>query len=150
MPMTAGTPTAAPHVVTPDSVAAVAPAWSIDGTRIAFIGAFATGNDVGIVSDDGAGGVQQPTRGAGAIRVRWSRAERLDLLLVSGSWGADTLSLRTITTEGGVTARHPEVSFGSTSAEGFFDVSRLGSKLVWTRRQALGDLWLLQAESGSY
>ena len=72
-------------------------------------------------------------------------------LLVSGRWGGDELSLREVDASTGRSTRlEPPVVLGPIGGYGQFSVASDGHLLALTDEQAHGDLWPLEAESGTF
>jgi Tol biopolymer transport system component len=147
-----GAPAGEPYAVTGSDVGAQAPAWSPDGTRIAFVGARGRASEVYIVSvpataGESAQSARAVTAGAEAFRVRWDPTS--GDLLMSGTWRTSRSVMTRIAPDGSAMRPvQPEVLFGQDGATttGFFDVSRDGRWLVWTREAKRGDVWLLDAK----
>jgi len=147
-PIADGRPAGTARAVTSGDRVDIAPAWSPDGRAIAFIGS-STGDEdeVWIAPADGSGAARRVTVGAGAQRVRWERSS--GLLLVSGSWGAAEMRLRRVHPEDG---RSGEPIPSILIADGLvdLDVSPDGRLVAFARAEHRGDLWLLEAQAGSY
>jgi Tol biopolymer transport system component len=126
------------------------PAWSADGSRVAFIRSQETAADVWSVAADRPCVPSRLTQGADARFVRWDAARRS--LLVSGTWGTRTLSLRRLAVAGGgeAAALEPPVDLGDADAYGDFDLSANGLLLAFVRYEQRGDVWVLDVGRGSF
>ncbi len=78
-PVSEGKPAGPPIRITSDTMYAIGPVWSPDGTRIAYLGEIEGSSEVWIVPADGRTPGKQITSGARAQTVRWDFAERLAL-----------------------------------------------------------------------
>jgi len=149
LPMANGKATGEPTRVTRGAVSAYAPSWAPDGGEIAFIGVDRNESDVWIVRADGGGAERRVTTGCGAVRVRWDPTTVG--LLVSAGNGEDRISLWSVSSGGGpLAAVRPAVVFGPPDAAAVFDVSKNGALLLFQRQTLRGDVWVLEAERGSY
>ena len=149
LPVSDGRPAGEPRRVTRGDAGAYAPSWSPDGREIAFIGVGTAESDVWVVPADGSGPERRLTTGCGAVRVRWDPLT--GGLLVSARNREDRISLWSIPREGGpLTAVSPPILFGPPEAEAVFDVSNDGSLILFQRQTLKGDVWVLQAEKGTY
>ncbi len=137
------------RAISPAGISAYAPAWSPDGKWIAFpVSSGESQGEVFIVPARG-GEARQVTREAEAKRIRWDVIT--GALLVSGAWGEDHATLRIVPVDGGEpTPFTPAVVFGEWDATGIFDLSPDGRFLIYSRENLGGDIWALQAESGTY
>jgi len=127
---------------------ATAPCWSPDGTRIAVVGEGDPGGDIWLVPARG-GTARRLTHGAGMRRVRWDAGG--DALLAMGMWGGGRPALRRVSADDGrLLDGEPPVAFASSQSGIFFDASRDGRYLAFTREESTGDIWLLQAESRAF
>ena len=125
-----------------------APAWSPDGTAIAFIGETSEeGLDAWVVPADGVSAARRVTRRAGAERVRWDRST--GHLIVTGMWGSTKITPRRFRVVDG-TEGEPISDVLLTRSFPDFDVSADGNWLAFNREERRGDLWLLEAQVGSY
>jgi Tol biopolymer transport system component/serine/threonine protein kinase len=130
-------------------VLAFSPAWSPDGQTIAFVGSDSIGNEAWIVPADGGGRARRLTTGANITRVRWDALE--GDLLACGTWGADRFSLRRLPTHGAVPAPLDlSIDAGPATSMPTFDLPADGRSVVLTREEVSGDIWLLEAQRGSY
>lgn len=143
-------PVGEPRQVTHSSMGTgYAPVWSPDGTEIAYACSVGSLEEVCIVPVDGSSDPRTVTRGARADRLRWHAGS--GLLYVSGTWGEETVSIRTVDPSGtGLRALEPPVDLGRADAAGYFDVSADGNVLVYVHEIREGNIWVMQAESGSY
>jgi len=140
-----GRPEGPEHQITRGDWHAEAPEWSPDGSEIAYVtGPEGTEAEVWVVQKDGAGQPRRVTTGAGAIRVRWPRK---DEMVVSGRWGANTLSLRSVNPVTGVsTPFDPPLVIGYDETLCDFDIDLVRGLVVFTsggKRQ--GNIWVLNA-----
>lgn len=148
-PVAAGRAAGPARQVTHGDGTAWAPTWSPAGDRIAYLRWSGEGSEVWIVDADGNGAEHRVTDGAQAARTRWHPSGRQ--LYVSGRWGTKETTLRLVSTaDGRATALNPPVVFGKAEFSGDFDLSRDGRLLVCTKEKLSGDLWVLEAEAGSY
>jgi eukaryotic-like serine/threonine-protein kinase len=117
------------------------PAWSPDGRRIAYIALSASVPEVWITQSDGAGQARKVSSGAGASWVRW---HPLGLgIIVNGSWGARSLSLRLLDPDSqAITAFRPPVLIGEPARGETFDVSLDGRSVAFSRVSRTGDVWV--------
>jgi Tol biopolymer transport system component len=147
-PIAGGEPAGTARAVTSGDRMDLAPAWSPDGRAIAFIGS-STGDEgeVWIAPADGVTTARRVTAGAGAQRVRWERSS--GLLLVSGHWGAAEMTLRRVRPDDGHSGE-PIAAVLIADQLFDFDVSADGKRVAFARAQHRGDLWLLEAQAGSY
>jgi len=137
-----------PVQITRGEVWANAPSWSPDGTRIAFVGVTENDREVWIVPLDGSAAPHQVTKGAEAIKVKWEATGKS--LLVSGTWGQRRASLRRVSlSDGRAREMVPRTEFGE-EARGLFDLSRDGRLLVYCSGDSKGNIWVSEAEKGSY
>jgi len=144
LPVRDGKRAGPPRPLTGAGVTAFAPAWCPDGSAIAFVGPGENQWEVWAVPLDG-GEAHPVTRGAGAFRVRYDPGS--DHLLVSGNWGEDRRTLRTVSCASGQPMdEKPLVLFGGAGADAFFDISSDGALIAFVRQSdSEGDIWLLEA-----
>lgn len=148
-PVAGGRPAGAARRLTSGETTDMAPAWSPDGTQVAYIGQSDKGVEVWIVRADGGGAPRRITTGAGARRVRWDRTGRR--LLVSGAFGEDDITLRSMTPDGTAIAPFdPPVRFGIGSSQWDFDLSADDRLLAYSQEEVRGDIWVLEARPGSF
>jgi len=148
-PVRDGECTGSPTQITRREMGAFAPSWSPDGELIAFVGAGPSGPEIWVIPSDGSSSPRQVTQGAGALRVRWEPSGKS--LLVSGKWGQKWFVLRRVSLGGGRAEETvPPILLGSEATPGVFDVSRDGRLLVYCKEDVRGNIWLLEAERGSY
>jgi Tol biopolymer transport system component len=126
-----------------------APAWSPDSSAIAFIVANdRDGREVWTAAASG-GEARPLTTGARAQRVAWDPSSHL--LLVSGYWGSDQISIRRIdATVPGAPPSDPLAWLGAIPTLIDFSLSRDGRLLAFARPEPRGDVWILDAERGKY
>jgi hypothetical protein len=120
----------------------MAPEWSPDDAWIAYTAEpTASGGDVWVTRSDGSGAPQRITTGAGALRIRWIKA---DQMVVSGTWGAATLSARLVNPDTrAVTPPAPPIVFGEDLAMCDFDVDLAHGRVVFSRVTRKGNVWKL-------
>ncbi len=147
-PIAQGRPAGAARQLTTGAGVDTAPAWSPDGKAIAFIGMMGDWADVWIVPADGGGAARRVTQGAAAERVRWERSS--GLLIVSGKWGEEDISLRRVRPADGRDGEPIPGILLRREAYSDFDASPDGKWLAFSREERRGDLWLLKAQEGSY
>jgi hypothetical protein len=82
------------------------------------------------------------------MRVRWEGST--DRLLVSGKWGGGEYELRRVRLDGsGAEPLEPPVWFGPEQ-NALFDVSPDGRLIAYSKQKLKGNVWLLEAEEGSF
>ncbi len=144
-----GRPAGIPVRIDTPGVACDAPVWSPDGRQIAFVSMSKEEPEVYLVDVKGGGGIRKITSGAHALRARWYVTGKE--LLVSGTWGEDTFSLRSVSAAGGPSrAFTPPVVFGGKEAVAIFDVSSDGRLLVFPQEKSVGNVWVLESRRGAY
>jgi TolB protein len=120
------------------------PAWSPDGSEIAFRRDDGKDQDVWIVPSDGSAAPHQLTQGVSARQVRWEPDGQS--LLVSGTWGEHSVSLRRVSAvTGEARPLAPAVVVGGAAAFGIFDLSDDGGLLGFVQEATAGDIWMLEA-----
>jgi len=146
-PFTDGRRTGDPRQLTSSSTSNSLPAWSPDNEHVAFIGR-TEGDDAEVFVTHVRGGDPRPvTSGAQAVMVHWESPAGL---LVSGTWGGQSPTLRRVALENAKSLpMTPEVRFGNVGLGGF-DVSLDGHVLLALAQEARGDVWLLEAKPGAY
>jgi Tol biopolymer transport system component len=123
-------------------------AWSPDGRSIAYLGGADEDWDVWITSVDETEPPRQVTFGADCRFLRWNHAT--GNLLVSGRWGEETVTLREVDPiTGRIAPLERPIDFGQAAEYGMFDVATDG-RLALTYEEIRGDVWLLEATTGSY
>jgi hypothetical protein len=122
------------------------PAWSPDGSEIAYVALEGTRGEVWIVNAAGARAPRRVTSGAEAVDVRWTATGRL---FVCGFWGSGSLSVRSMTTDGHDVVRVAD-PIGRSPDSFLFDVSRDGRILVLTAEERRGNISVLEAASRIY
>lgn len=144
-----GKRTSTPRCITGKEIAAFAPVWSPDGSMIAFVGMQRNLCEIWIVRSDGSGAARRLTTGANVRRIKWCPST--NMVLASGTWGGEHYELRAVSPENGeVQSLDEPVVFGSKTAYGVFDISSTGRYLVFCREDIRGNIWLLEADEGSY
>jgi Tol biopolymer transport system component len=123
-----------------------APVWSPDGTRIGYL---TQSKDLDwearIAAADGSGTPMSVPSTVGARRIRWNAAS--GLLFVSGFFDRPVLSLRTIDTRTWQPVPlTPPIVFGESEELSDFDVSRDARRLVFSRDQRSGNLFVFEAQ----
>jgi Tol biopolymer transport system component len=140
--MADGHPVGQSRQVTRGAAREMAPEWSPDDAWIAYtVEPTASNGDVWMIRPDGSGGPTRVTAGAGALRIRWVAPERM---VVSGMWGAATLSARFVnplTRE--VTVPSPPIVFGDDPAMCDFDVDPAHGQIAFSRVTRNGNIWKL-------
>ncbi len=125
------------------------PCWSPDGSSVAFVGGTAAFSEVFIVPASGRSETRRMTTGAEARMVRWDSSS--GDLLIAGAWGAGRTELRRLGSSGGeAVPLTPPVVFGDASAVADFQVSRDGALVVYDREDVRGEIWVLEANRGSF
>jgi Tol biopolymer transport system component len=121
------------------------PAWSRDGGDIAYVSESASGSEVWVTRADGSK-PRQVTKGADARFVRWDRSSAT--ILVSGTWGATSLSIRRVDHRSGESRPLQGVpEMGPNSARPMFDLSRDGRLISMSRGAWTGDIWVSDVRS---
>ena len=140
-----GRPAGPPWQLTRGPTREMAPEWSPDGAWIAYTAEpTASSGDVWVTRSDGSGTPRRVTTGAGALRMRWVKP---DQMLVSGSWGAATLSVRFVDPRSGtVTVPTPPIVFGDDPAMCDFDADTTGGRVVFSRVTRTGNIWKLTGQ----
>ena len=128
--------------VTHGDAAKLAPEWSPSDDWIAYVsGPTIADAEVWVTRADGSGTPRRVTTKAGAFRIRWPRENQM---VVSGTWGERTLSLRFVDPNtGAATPLEPPVVLGddprpatstSTSTSGLAVFARSTTRLgnIWT------------------
>ena len=141
-PVANGRPAGPARQLTRGHAREMAPEWSPDGAWIAFTAEpTASTGDVWVIRSDGSGAPRRVTTGAGALRVRWIEPDRM---MVSGSWGAATLSARYVDPHtGAVTVPSPPIVFGDDPAMCDFDVDMKHKRVAFGRVTRTGNIWKL-------
>jgi hypothetical protein len=118
-------------------------AWSPAGDRLAFVSA----GDVWMVASPGCpprgGEVSNPTRvtdGAEARDLAW--VEDGTALLVSGTWGGDSLDIRRVMVGDPTLVPETVLVIGDPRGEGTFGVSRDGRYVSTIATHTRGDIWV--------
>jgi Tol biopolymer transport system component len=144
-----GKPIGAPERLDTPGLTCDAPVWSPDGGGIAFVSRIKNESEVYVVAASGRSGPRKITSGAHAFRARWYRTGKE--LLVSGSWGEDTVSLRVVSAAGAPPRLFtPPVIFGGKDAVAVFDVSLEGRLIVFPQEKPAGNIWVLESREGTY
>jgi Tol biopolymer transport system component len=139
-PVVNGGPAGPAVQVTRGAASEMDPEWSPDGASIAYRAQpTASEADVWVTAADGRGAPRRVTKGAGAYRLRWYQPDRM---LVSGSWGGVTLSVRAVDpATGEATALNPPAVLGDDGDMCDFDVSPDGRLLAFARTSRKGNIW---------
>ena len=142
-PVANGRPAGPARQITRGQAREMAPEWSPDGAWIAYTAEpTASTGDVWVTRSDGSGAPQKVTAGAGALRVRWIKP---DQMMVSGSWGAATLSVRYVDPfTRTVTVPSPPIVFGDDPAMCDFDVDMTQGRVAFGRVTRTGNIWKLK------
>ena len=123
------------------------PAWSPDGRRIACVCQTQSGHEVGVFDVDSDAPPDPVTLGADAVRVLWTDSG--DELLVSGTWGSDRYSLRTVSLNGDRVVAEQDIDLGpDDQLGGLFAVGGGGSLLTYVATEKTGDVWLAEINRG--
>jgi Tol biopolymer transport system component len=141
-PVANGRPAGPARQLTRGEAREMAPEWSPDDKWIAYTSEpTASSGDIWIIRSDGSGVPTRVTTGAGALRVRWIKP---DQMMVSGSWGASTLSVRVVDPlTGTITVPMPPIVFGDDPAMCDFDVDAARGRVVFGRVTREGNIWKL-------
>ena len=141
-PVANGRPAGKAWQVTRGPAREMAPEWSPDDAWIAYTAEpTASNGDVWVIRSDGSGTPRRVTTGAGALRVRWAEPGRM---MVSGSWGAATVSVRFVDpVSGTITVPVPPIVFGDDPAMCDFDVDATRQRVVFSRVTRTGNIWKL-------
>ena len=118
----------------------LAPEWSPDSQWIAYVDEPRTRDaDVWVVRADGIGDARRVTSGARASRIRWVQPDRM---VVSGTWGERSLSLRFVNPKTGEsTPLARPVILGEDPSACDFDIDVEKDMVVFARRKGDGHLW---------
>jgi Tol biopolymer transport system component len=148
-PVEDGRPAGPAKRMTAKEISATAPSWSPDGAFIAFTSFKPGQSEVWIVPADGRGAAKQITTGAMASRTKWDSST--GSLIVSGTWGQGTMTLRRVSPgTGASTPIVPPVIFGLEFAPALFDVSAAGRLVVYSRSEYSGNIWLFETKKGVF
>ena len=141
-PVANGRPAGPARQLTRGQAREMAPEWSPDGAWIAYTTEpTASTGDVWVTRSDGSGTPRRVTTDAGALRVRWIKP---DQMMVSGSWGAATLSVRYVDPlTRTVTVPSPPIVFGDDLAMSDFDVDVKHGRITFGRVTRTGNIWKL-------
>jgi len=144
-PVANGRPAGPARQITRGLAREMAPEWSPDGAWIAYTAVpTASKGDVWVVRSDGSETPRRVTTGAGALRVRWVTP---DQMMVSGSWGAATLSIRDVDPlTRAVTVPSPPIVFGDDPAMCDFDVDMTHGRVAFGRVTRTGNIWKLNGQ----
>jgi Tol biopolymer transport system component len=144
-PVANGRPAGPARQLTRGAAREMAPEWSPDDAWIAYTAdPTASNGDVWVMRSDGSGTPRRVTTGAGALRVRWVRP---DQMMVSGGWGAATLSVRYVDPfSGTITVPVPPIVFGYDKEMCDFDVDMTHGLVAFGRVTRTGNLWRLDGQ----
>jgi TolB protein len=118
----------------------LAPEWSPDGQWIAYVDQPRTRDaDVWVIRADGIGDARRITNGARAYRIRWLERDRM---VVSGTWGEGSLSLRFVNPKTGEsTPLSPPVVLGDDPSACDFDIDIDLGLVAFARKKGDGHLF---------
>jgi dipeptidyl aminopeptidase/acylaminoacyl peptidase len=124
-------------------------AWSPDARRIAYIATVEGETDVWVTPVDASEAPERVTRGADVSDVRWLATGRG--LLVLGLWGRRNPEIRSVdpTTLEVTPVPHAEPSDPFSHVESF-DVTPDGRWLILLEESHRGDVWVLDAQDGTF
>jgi len=146
--MDGGRRVGSPRQVTTNSGSASHLGWAPDGSRLAYLERTGDECDVWLVAVRRGGSSQRLTRGAQADELFWSPAT--DELLVLGRWGGTRPSIRAVDPRTGDSRPFTEARPASPMAwVENLHVSLDGELAAWTETTELGDVWLLEPDTGS-
>lgn len=120
------------------------PRWSPNGRRMACIIGLGIEKEVFIVEPDSEDPPVQVTRGARAVSAIWVPSG--NELLVSGTWGTDSVTMRRVSVSDGTSSPfEPELRLGpEDSNAGLFGLDEEGRLLVYVVVERSGDVWLTE------
>lgn len=125
------------------------PCWSPDGKSIAYVLWTDGGSDVRVAPADGTGTSRGVTLGAQAFKVRWLWSR--NVLLVLGFWGNHLPGVRLVTPTGGETSVINIPAAVAPDSDGpDFDSSLDGTLLAFTQSTRQTELWVLEADEGTF
>ena len=144
-PIANGRPAGPARQLTRGPAREMAPEWSPDDAWVAYTAEpTASNGDVWVARADGSGTPRRVTTGAGALRVRWVRP---DQMMVSGSWGAATVSVRYVDPlSGRITSPAPPIVFGEDQAMCDFDVDMTHALVTFGRVTRTGNIQKLNGQ----
>ena len=145
VPVANGRPAGAPRQISRGSAREMAPEWSPDDVWVAYTAEpTASTGDVWVTRSDGSGEPRRVTTGAGALRIRWLTPAQM---MVSGSWGAATLSVRLVNPlTGTVTVPVLPIVFGDDPSMCDFDVDMAHGRVAFGRVTRTGNIWKLNGQ----
>jgi hypothetical protein len=133
--------------LTHGDVSALAPAFSPDGKEIAYVGRKGSDVDVWAASVESDKEPRLVVRGANVGRLRWYG----DKIVASGYWDTNRISLKHIhPTNGTIEDFAVEIVFGFGDFDYIFDISPDGRLLCHPLQKRKGNIWVLEAETGSF
>jgi TolB protein len=138
-----------PRQITFEVGDASSPFWSPDGKAIAYVLMRQRERDIRIAATDGSGVSRSLTSGAKVMMVQWLWAR--NLLVASGFWAERLPTIRLLPVEGGETTRlvlPPKLV--PDRRWPLFDISSDGTLLALFQRARQDDIWVLEAEEGSF
>jgi len=148
VPVADGRRSGQPQQITRGTSSIIFPDWSPDGQRIACVVTRGNEKEVNILEVESGASPIQLSHGAGAIRAKWSSSG--EELLVSGTWGGDRVSLRTVSlSDGSSHPFEPELVLGPVDSNaGLFASDSGGRLLVYVVVERRGNIWLTEMYSG--
>ena len=124
-------------------------AFSPDGRHVAYVGLGDGKEDVWVTPVDGSGVPERLTEGAEASLIRWPVQGWG--LLVLGEWGGHATQIRAVDPATHDMAPVPQAEVSGPFAQiEAFDVTPDGRWLTLLEESTRGDIWILEAQEGSF
>ena len=143
-----GQAVADPRRITDVEGTALRPIWSPGGDELAFGLITESGHDVWVVTAAGGSEPRRLTMGAEAPFTQWTSDNEL---LVAGYWGGHRLEIRSLSPSTGADSPVTELVLEDVNHEIWsFDVTHDGRSAVLSVFDHRGDVWELEAESGTF